>query len=55
MYWLMQAVEGRFRPTREIDEVRWLPLRDVLDLLSHQRDRTLLGALLAPQRLQPAR
>jgi ADP-ribose pyrophosphatase YjhB (NUDIX family) len=54
VYWLMQALGGRFQPTREIDEVRWLPLADVLRLLSHDRDRTLLEALLARRVLDPA-
>lgn len=46
MYWLMQATGGVFEPCEEIDEVRWLPLSEVLDLLSYPRDRTLLGALV---------
>ncbi len=47
VYWLMQATGGVFEPSEEIDEVRWLPLHEVLDLLSYARDRTLLGALRA--------
>jgi 8-oxo-dGTP diphosphatase len=47
MYWLMQATGGVFEPGEEIDEVRWLPLSEVMDLLSYPRDRTLLGSLLA--------
>jgi 8-oxo-dGTP diphosphatase len=54
VYWLMQATGGTFEPSEEIDEVRWLPLSDVLALLTYPRDRTLLGAL-APQRLDVAR
>jgi len=46
VYWLMQATGGAFEPCEEIDEVRWLPLGEVVDLLSHPRDRTLLGALV---------
>jgi len=51
VYWLMQATGGTFEPTGEIDEVRWLPLAEVLELLSHDRDRTLLGALQSEERL----
>ena len=54
VYWLMQALGGRFEPTREIDEVRWVPLAGALELLSYDRDRTLLGALLARELLDPA-
>ena len=44
-YWLMRAVGGRFVPSDEIDEVRWVALEQALGLLSYDRDRTLLGAL----------
>lgn len=54
VYWLMQATDGTFEPSEEVDEVRWLPLSDVLALLTYPRDRTLLGALAA-QRLDIAR
>jgi 8-oxo-dGTP diphosphatase len=50
----MQATGGTFEPSEEIDEVRWLPLSDVLALLTYPRDRTLLGALAA-ERLDVAR
>ena len=45
VYFLMQATGGEFEPSEEIDEVRWLPLAEVHELLSYARDRTLLGAL----------
>jgi ADP-ribose pyrophosphatase YjhB (NUDIX family) len=54
VYWVMQALGGRFEPTREIDEVRWVPLANALDLLSYDRDRTLLGALRSPGLPGPA-
>ena len=54
VYWLMQATDGTFEPSEEVDEVRWLPLSDVLALLTYPRDRTLLGALGA-ERLDLAR
>ena len=47
VYWLMQATGGTFEPSEEIDEARWLPLSDVVALLTYPRDRTLLGALAA--------
>lgn len=45
VYWLMQATGGSFEPGEEIDECRWLPLAEVLDLLSYARDHTLLSSL----------
>ncbi|HEY2706356.1 MAG TPA: NUDIX hydrolase [Candidatus Dormibacteraeota bacterium] len=54
VYWLMQATGGTFEPSDEVDEVRWLPLGEVLALLTYARDRTLLGAL-HPERLEVAR
>jgi 8-oxo-dGTP diphosphatase len=45
VYFLMQATGGAFEPSEEIDEARWLPLGEVLDLLTYPRDRTLLGAV----------
>jgi len=42
-YWMMRPIDGTFRPTGEVDELRWLPLSDAMSLLTYQRDRTLLG------------
>ena len=44
-YWAMTAVDGRFVPTDEVDEVRWLPLDDARALVSYERDRPVLDAL----------
>jgi 8-oxo-(d)GTP phosphatase len=44
-YWLMRAVGGSFTPNREVDELRWLPLDDARDLLSHDHDRAVLADL----------
>jgi len=41
-YWLMTPVEGRFTPTREIDEIRWLPPEQAAELLTWERDRDVL-------------
>jgi 8-oxo-dGTP pyrophosphatase MutT (NUDIX family) len=43
-YWLMIPVSGRFNPNKEVDELRWLPLEKALDLLSYDRDRSILKA-----------
>jgi 8-oxo-dGTP pyrophosphatase MutT (NUDIX family) len=46
-YWVMRPLSGRFRPSREVDELRWLPVEDARRLLSYPTDRQLLdqGAL----------
>ncbi|MBV9730002.1 MAG: NUDIX hydrolase [Pseudonocardiales bacterium] len=44
-YWAARPTGGSFRPSNEIDELRWLPLAKASELLSYQRDRTLLASL----------
>ena len=43
-YWAMEPVEGSFRPNREVDEVRWLPVAAAVDTLSYSRDREILDS-----------
>ena len=45
-YWAMTPVDGDFRPGDEVDAVRWLGLDDAADLLTYDRDRPLLRALV---------
>jgi 8-oxo-(d)GTP phosphatase len=44
-YWAARPTGGSFRPSAEVDELRWLPPMKAMDLLSHERDRTLLAGL----------
>src|SRR4029078_10862732 len=44
-YWVMQALGGSFEPDDEVDELRWLPLRDAAALCSHDHDRAVPAAL----------
>jgi 8-oxo-dGTP pyrophosphatase MutT (NUDIX family) len=44
-YWLMRIVDGAFAPNREVDEIRWVPLDEALDLLTYERDRVLIASL----------
>ncbi|HEX8935993.1 MAG TPA: NUDIX hydrolase [Pseudonocardiaceae bacterium] len=46
-YWVARPIGGDFRPSNEVDELRWLPVPKALELLSHQHDRTLLTGLEA--------
>ena len=41
-YWLMDAVEGRFSPTREVDQVRWLTAPEAMDVLTYAHDCDLI-------------
>jgi 8-oxo-dGTP diphosphatase len=44
-YWLLRADDPpEFEPNDEVDELRWLPATDALDLLSYDRDRDVLAA-----------
>lgn len=47
-YWAMTPVDGRFTPTAEVDEVRWLPVEAAKALLSYPRDSSVLDALETP-------
>jgi 8-oxo-(d)GTP phosphatase len=47
-YWEMAALGGKFRPTREIDEVRWLTPARAASLLSYGRDLEVLESLEPP-------
>ena len=44
-YWVMRPVGGAFRPTKEVDELRWLSLREAASLLTYEHDRDLLASI----------
>ena len=44
-YWEMRPESGSFTPTREVDEVRWMPVDEVVPFLSYDRDRDVVAAL----------
>jgi 8-oxo-dGTP diphosphatase len=46
-YWVMEALGGIFRPSEEVDEVRWVDFAEAARLLSYERDRELLIVLAA--------
>jgi len=41
-WWAMQAEEGAFSPTREVDDLRWLSLAHASDRLTRSTDREVL-------------
>ena len=44
-YWVMRALDGHFKPTKEVDKLDWLALDHALDMLSYDHDRVLLNGL----------
>jgi 8-oxo-dGTP pyrophosphatase MutT (NUDIX family) len=47
-YWTMLPTRGRFSPSREVDELRWVPIDEAASVLTYDRDRVLLRALDPP-------
>jgi 8-oxo-dGTP diphosphatase len=48
-WWLMRPFDGRFEPSDEVDELRWVPLEEASDLLDYEQDRRLIeSAASAP-------
>jgi 8-oxo-dGTP diphosphatase len=41
-YWEMHPVAGTLAPAHEVDAARWVPLAELREALSHDRDRTIL-------------
>lgn len=50
-YFHMTPEGGAFRPNREVDELRWLPVEDAKRLLTYERDRALLGGVADSPRI----
>ena len=46
-YWIMDITGGKFRPNREVDEVRWFPIEAAKAALTYPRDRDVLDAFAA--------
>ena len=44
-YWLMEVEGGEFAPNDEVDEMRWLPPAEAVELLTYPRDRELVEDL----------
>ena len=47
-YWTMEVSDGRdLRPTLEVDEARWFTLEEAREILSYDRDRSVLDTVTA--------
>ena len=46
-YWMMEVLEGSFRPSEEVDELIWVTVDEACEILSYERDRELLVIISA--------
>jgi len=44
-YWVMRVLDGHFRPMPEVDDLRWVSLRNAANMLTYNHDRALLRGL----------
>ena len=44
-WWRMEPVGGEFRPNSEVDELRWLPPHDAVEMLAYDHDRQLVRSV----------
>ena len=44
-WWSMRPLGGDFEPGDEVDELRWLPTAQAVELLDYERDRDLVRSL----------
>lgn len=42
-YWTGEVTGGEFEPNDEVDEIRWLPIADAMELMSYDLDREVLA------------
>ena len=54
-YWLMDPIDGEFKPHGEVDELRWLTPREAGDLLTYDHDRELVRKAIRKRRWRRAR
>lgn len=47
-YWAMAPESGAFRSSEEVDEMQWVDLAEVSEMLSYERDRDLLESMAEP-------
>jgi 8-oxo-dGTP pyrophosphatase MutT (NUDIX family) len=43
-WWLMEPLDGRFEPNKEVDEIRWVPVDRARELLTHDDDYRMIEA-----------
>jgi 8-oxo-dGTP pyrophosphatase MutT (NUDIX family) len=45
-YWLMEPIEGEFKPHDEVDELRWVTISEADELLTYSHDKELVRKAL---------
>jgi 8-oxo-dGTP pyrophosphatase MutT (NUDIX family) len=53
-YWEMTVMGGRFRATKEVDVVRWLPVAEARRWLSYPHDRPVIESVIKRRAARPA-
>ena len=41
-WWLMEPIDGEFQPNDEVDEIRWVPIAEAREALTHGDDFALI-------------
>jgi 8-oxo-dGTP diphosphatase len=44
-YWLMRPAAGTLGAANEVDDARWFPLEEAIEMLTYERDRGVLRSL----------
>jgi 8-oxo-dGTP pyrophosphatase MutT (NUDIX family) len=47
-YWVMEVVNGKFRPGGEVDRMSWLPVAEAVKRLTYERDKALIAQQQLP-------
>ena len=47
-YWAMEPLRGSFEPNAEVDEVRWVQVEHVAEVVTYPRDADVVASLLHP-------
>jgi len=47
-YWAMEPLSGTFEPNDEVDEVRWVPVESVGEVVTYPRDADVVASLFHP-------
>lgn len=45
LYWVMEPLGGEFTPGGEVDELRWVSIREASEILTYESDRQVLRGL----------
>ena len=55
IYWLMEVTGGEFTINDEVSELRWVPVDEARQLVTYDRDRSVLNLFSRLEEVQPLR